>query len=138
VPPVPLPPDVDAFLRRPNPAVIATLRPDGAPHTAATWYDWDGEAIFLNMDGSRARLPWMRRDGRVALTVLDAESWYVHASLLGRVTRIEDDPDLSGIDRLSLRYRGQPYRNRTSPRVSAWMTVERWHGWTAAGLWPAA
>ena len=30
---VPVPAEVDEFLRLPNPAVVATLRPDGSPHT---------------------------------------------------------------------------------------------------------
>ena len=44
-----------------------------------------------------------------------------------------DDPGLGGIDRLSTHYGGRPYPNRESPRVSAWMAVERWHGWGAVG-----
>ena len=39
MPLVPVPAEVDAFLRLPNPAVIATLRPDGSPHSVPTWYD---------------------------------------------------------------------------------------------------
>jgi Pyridoxamine 5'-phosphate oxidase len=38
MPKPPLPPELDALLREPNPAVIATLKPDGAPHSVATWY----------------------------------------------------------------------------------------------------
>src|SRR3989449_7849749 len=104
MPTVPVPPDVDEFLSRPNPAVVATLRPDGSPHTVPTWYDWEDGLVLLNMDESRLRLGFIRRDPRVSLTVLDAASWYRHVSLLGRVVRIEDDADLADIDRLSLRY----------------------------------
>jgi hypothetical protein len=39
------------------------------------------------------------------------------------------DVDLVDIDRLSTHYGGRPYLDRESPRTSAWMTVERWHGW---------
>ena len=49
-------PEVDAFLRRPNPAVIATLRPDGSPHTVATWYDWEDGRALVNMEVTRLRL----------------------------------------------------------------------------------
>ena len=51
MPPVPVPPEVDAFLAWPNPAVVATVSPSGEPHTAATWYDWE--------DG-RIRSTWTR------------------------------------------------------------------------------
>jgi PPOX class probable F420-dependent enzyme len=126
------PPEIDELLRRPNPAVVATLRPDGSPHTVATWYLWDGERVLLNMDESRARLGFMRRDPRVSLTVLDAESWYRQVTLLGRVAELVDDPDLADIDRLSRHYGGEPFRDRESRRVSAWVEVESWHVWPPA------
>jgi PPOX class probable F420-dependent enzyme len=131
VPEPPVPPEVDAFLREPNPCVIATLRPDGSPHTVATWYDWEDGRVLVNMDATRLRLRFMRRDPRVALTVLNKDSWYDHVSLLGRVVSIEDDPDLADIDRLALRYTGKPYRDRSRKSVSAWIDVGRWHGWGA-------
>jgi PPOX class probable F420-dependent enzyme len=129
LPEAPVPPEIDAFLRKPNPAVIATLRPDGSPHTVATWYDWEEGRVLVNMDASRLRLRFMRRDPRVSLTALDEASWYTHVSVLGRVVSIEDDSDLSGIDRLATRYTGKPFRKRDAQRVNAWIEVERWHGW---------
>jgi PPOX class probable F420-dependent enzyme len=125
----PVPPEIDEFLRKPNPAVIATLRPDGSPHTAATWYDWEDGLVLVNMEDSRLRLRFMRHDPRVALTALAAESWYAHVSVIGRVVRLEDDPELADIDRLALRYTGKPFRRRESSRVSAWIEPERWHAW---------
>jgi PPOX class probable F420-dependent enzyme len=131
MPKPPVPPEVDEFLRRPNPAVIATLRPDGSPHSVATWYDWEDGRVLVNMDESRLRLRFMRRDPRVALTVLDWESWYRHISLIGRVVSIEPDPDLADIDRLSMRYLGHAYSDRERKSVSAWIEVDRWHGWAS-------
>jgi PPOX class probable F420-dependent enzyme len=133
VPPVPVPPEVDAFLARANPAVVATVRPDGSPHTVPTWYDWEDGRVLLNMDESRLRLGFLRRDPRVALTVLDDDSWYSHISLLARVVSIEADPDLHDIDRLAVRYTGRPFSRRDAERVSAWLEPERWHGWSGAG-----
>jgi PPOX class probable F420-dependent enzyme len=129
VPRVPVPPEVDAFLAEANPAVVATVSPAGAPHTAATWYDWEDGRVFLNMDESRLRLRYMRANPAVALTVLADGDWYRQITLLGRVVSIEDDPDLAGIDRLSIRYGGGPFHNRDARRVSAWMEPERWSGW---------
>lgn len=129
MPEAPVPPEVDAFLRKPNPAVIAALRPDGSPHSVATWYDWEGGRVLVNMDESRLRLRFMRRDPRVSLTVLDEDSWYTHVSLLGRVVSLEDDPDLEGIDRLAIRYTGKSFSKRDAKRVNAWIEVDRWHGW---------
>jgi PPOX class probable F420-dependent enzyme len=129
VPPVPVPPEIDAFLAEPNPAVVATVSPGGEPHTAATWYDWEEGRVFLNMDESRLRLRYMRENPAVALTVLAAGDWYRQVTLLGRIVSIEDDPDLAGIDRLSIRYGGGRFHNREARRVSAWMEPARWTGW---------
>jgi len=131
MPKPPVPPEVDEFLREPNPCVIATLRPNGSPHSVATWYDWDEGRILVNMDESRLRLDFMRRDPRVALTILDKDSWYSHISILGRVVSIERDPELADIDRLSRRYLGHDYRDRERTSWSAWIEVDRWHGWIA-------
>src|SRR5947199_4507327 len=109
MPPTPVPADVDEFLSRPNPAVVATVRPDGSPHTAATWYDWEDGRVLLNMEDSRLRLGYMRDNPHVALTVLAADNWYRHVSLIGRVVSIEEDVGLRDIDRLSVRYTGRPH-----------------------------
>ena len=129
MPRVPVPPEIDAFLAQPNPAVVATVSPRGAPHTAATWYDWEDGRVFLDMDATRLRLAYMRQNPAVALTVLGAQDWYRQITLLGRVVSIEEDPELAGIDRLSLRYTGRPFRDRQAHRVNAWMQPERWSGW---------
>jgi PPOX class probable F420-dependent enzyme len=129
MPPAPVPQHVEEFLRKPNPAVIASLRPDGSPHAVATWYGWDDGLALLNMDESRLRLRFMRRDPRVALCILDEENWYRQVTLFGRIVRIEDDRDLADIDRLAVRYTGQPFRTRDAKRVSAWLEPERWHDW---------
>jgi PPOX class probable F420-dependent enzyme len=136
MPPAPVPAEVDEFLRRPNPAVVASLRRDGSPHTVATWYDWDDHRVLLNMDESRLRLRFMRRDPRVALTVLDEEGWYRHVSLLGRIVALEVDSELRDIDRLARRYTGEAFRTRDRRRFSAWIHVEAWHGWEGSHAWP--
>ncbi len=133
MPKPPLPEDLQAILRKPNPCVIATLGPDGAPRTAATWYDWlDDGTVLLNMDDSRRRLPHMRREPRVALTILDGESWYRHPWWR---CRIRPDPELEDIDRLSRRYTDRPYRDRQRRSWTAIVEVERWHAWEGGHLY---
>ena len=50
MPKPPLPAELDALLREPNPATISTLKPNGAPHSVATWYLWEDGRILVNMD----------------------------------------------------------------------------------------
>jgi PPOX class probable F420-dependent enzyme len=133
VPKPPLPDDVRDLLSKPNPAVITSLRPDGQPVSVATWYLLDGDRILVNMDEARRRLEYLRNDPRVSLTALDEANWYTHVSVQGRVVEMHDDPDLTDIDRLSVHYGGSPYANRERKRVSAWIEIDTWHGWGAAG-----
>lgn len=112
---------------QPHAAVVATVRSDGAPYSAATWYDWDEGRILLNMDSERLRLSHIRRDPRVAVTVIDLSDWYHAVTVFGRVVELRDDEGFADIDRLSLRYRGTPYWNRERPRVTALVEPERWH-----------
>ncbi|MFB4426787.1 PPOX class F420-dependent oxidoreductase [Streptomyces sp. QL37] len=125
----PLPEAAVAMLRKPNPAVIATLRSDGQPVSTATWYLWEDGRVLVNMDEGRKRLDHVRRDPRVTLTVLDDSDWYTHVTLIGRVVEMSDDEGLAGIDRLSQQYLGQPYADRERARVNAWIAIDRWHGW---------
>ena len=129
MPKTPLPDRVVELLRRPNPAVMATLAADGRPVTVATWYLFEDDGrILLGLDAKRARLKHMRADPRVSLTVL-APDWYTHVSLQGRVVSITDDVGLRDIDRLARHYTGDAYPNRERRRVSAHMEIDRWHAW---------
>jgi PPOX class probable F420-dependent enzyme len=135
MPKPPLPPHLEEVLTAPNPAVIGTVTPDGRPNTVATWYVWEDGRALVNMAESRSRLEYLRRDPQVSLTVLDGDSWYRHITLHGRATTIEDDPDLTDIDRISKHYTGEPYARREQGRVSAWIEVQSWHAWNGGKPW---
>jgi PPOX class probable F420-dependent enzyme len=116
-----------AMLAKPNPSVISTLRSDGQPVSAATWYLLRDEHILVNMDTGRKRLGHMRKDPRVSLTVLDEADWYTHITVI----KIYDDEGMTDIDAVSQHYQGQPYPRRDRPRVSALIEIDRVHGWGA-------
>lgn len=131
MPKTPVTAEVAEFLAKANPAVMSSNRPDGQPVSVATWYIWDDGRILINMQEDRKRLDYLREDPRVSLTVLDDDNWYTHVSLQGRITTWKDDTDLADIDRLCMHYGGTPYPNRERARISAWIDVDRWHGWGA-------
>jgi PPOX class probable F420-dependent enzyme len=131
MPKPPLPEAAVAMLRKPNPAVITTLRQDGQPVSTATWYLWDDGRVLVNMDEGRKRLDYMRHDPRVALDVLDESDWYTHLAITGHVDEWRDDPGLDDIDRIARHYVGHPYQQRDRGRISAWIAVDAWHGWGA-------
>ncbi|MFZ0377886.1 MAG: PPOX class F420-dependent oxidoreductase [Solirubrobacteraceae bacterium] len=135
MPKPPLPPDLVAFLAEPNPSVIATIRPDGSPHTAATWYLWVDDRVLVNMDEGRRRLEHLRQEPQVSLTVLGREDWYHHVTLHGHVAELMPDPQFTDIDRLSEHYTGRAYPQRDRGRVSAWIEVTSWHAWAVIEPW---
>ena len=94
-----------------------------------TWYEWLDGRILVNMDESRSRLAHMRREPRVAITVMDEDSWYSHVLITGRVVEIRRDPDLADIDRLARRYAGRPHRDRSRKSVTALIEPATWFVW---------
>jgi len=131
----PFPAPVLDLLRRPQPAVIGVVRPDGSPVTAATWYllEEDGAGgwhVLVNFDATRKRVRHLRANPHVSLTVLD-DDWYTHGTLLGRVIAWRDDADLGDTDRIARHYTGKPYAVRDHARVTAVVEVDRWTGWGA-------
>ncbi|MBO0839366.1 MAG: PPOX class F420-dependent oxidoreductase [Sciscionella sp.] len=132
MPKPPVSAEASELLAKPNPAVITTVRQDGQPVSVATWYLWQDGKILVNMDQGRKRLDYLRNDPRVSLTVFDGQSWHTHVSLQGRVVELTEDADLSTIDRISEHYISRPYpASRERKRVSAWIEIDRWHGWGA-------
>ena len=131
MPTPPLPDDLRRMLAEPNPAVMATLRKDGQPVTVATWYLFEDDRILVNLQEDRTRLQHLRTDPRVALTMLDAKTWYTHVSVQGHVAEIVDDADLADIDRIARHYTGTPFRARDRKRVSVWIEIDRHHAWQA-------
>jgi hypothetical protein len=105
--------------------VLATVRRDCTPTTTACWYDLQDGKVLITMYTDARRLPNIRHSPHVALTIIGDDP-YQHVSLAGRVVEIWDDPDLEVMDRLSMRYMGEPWPERKAC-VSALVEIERWH-----------
>lgn len=131
MPSLPVPDRWQDVLRQPNPAVLACIRPDGTPLTAAVWYLWDDERVLLTFDRDRVRLRFIRQNPAVSLTVLDGGDWFRNLSLFGRVVELHDDEGLRHADRLAQHYVGHHYPGRERPRVFGWMDVDRYFAWDA-------
>ncbi len=109
-----LPADVRALFDAANYAHLATVLPDGGPHTVPVWARIeDGKIAFLTSPESR-KARNLAADPRVAISVTDRDNPYVMALVRGRVTaRLDGEPAWDIIDRLSVEYTGQPYPLRT-------------------------
>ncbi len=106
--------DVRALLEAPNFAHLATALPDGSPHSVPIWIRLEGERVaFFTQEGSR-KARNLERDPRVALSLTDFENPYLSAWLRGRVVeKLEGDEALEVIDRLSVKYTGEPFPMRS-------------------------
>jgi PPOX class probable F420-dependent enzyme len=122
----PVPSGLHAFLAAPRPAVVASLRDDGSPVTAACWFRFDGSHVLLSVAADGQRLRHVRRDPRVALTVL-GEREFTHLSVLGHVVGITRDSDFTAVDEFARHYTGRPYPNHDEPGYVLRVEVERWY-----------
>jgi PPOX class probable F420-dependent enzyme len=101
-------------------AQLATLMPDGSPHVAPVWVDYDGSHIVINSAKGRVKDRNMRRDPRIGMDLLDPDNPYRHLSIRGRVTEITEKGADEHIDKLTKKYLGQdkyPYRGNGEVRV---------------------
>ncbi len=109
-----LPEAVRTLLDGPNFAHIATVLPDGGPHSVPVWIGLEGGRIaFLTGPGSR-KARNLDRDPRVAISITAHDNPFTMAVIRGRVAeRIDGDEAWAIIDRISHKYTGQPYPLRT-------------------------
>ncbi|GIF63199.1 PPOX class F420-dependent enzyme [Asanoa ishikariensis] len=106
-------------------AHLATVLPDGAPHTVPVWVGTHGDhVVFLTGPGSR-KARNLRRDPRVALSLAPAENPFEPVIIRGHVVRwLEGDAAWAVVDELSTKYVGQPYP-REDERVVALIEIDR-------------
>ena len=106
-------------------AHLATVSPDGSPHSIPLWVATRGEQIvFLTGPNSR-KARNLRRDPRVALSLAPADNPFQPIVVRGRVVEwIEGDAAWEIVDQISTKYIGQPYP-RQEERVVAVVEPER-------------
>ncbi len=96
-----------AIIDKPNLAFVATVMADGSPHVTPVWIERDGDTITFNTATGRVKWRNMRRDPRIALTVVDRDDDYARVVVRGRVAEmIEGEEADRQIDRLSKKYTG--------------------------------
>lgn len=98
------------FLEKPNFAVLATISPSGRPQATPMWFLLDGEEILINTAKGRTKLRNIRANPHVALSIYDRDQPYTHIQIRGRVVAIDEAHGARDIERLSHRYRGEPYK----------------------------
>jgi PPOX class probable F420-dependent enzyme len=90
-------------------AQLATLMPDGSPQLSPVWFDYDGEHIRINTAVGRLKDRNMRRDPRVAISIVDPNEPERALNIRGRVVEISEDANLKHMHGLTRRYRGDDW-----------------------------
>jgi PPOX class probable F420-dependent enzyme len=105
-----LPPDLLELAGSLAVAHVATLLPDGSPHSVPVWIGVeDGRLAFLTSPSSRKGRN-LAHDPRIAVSILDPANPARMAMVRGRLgTTLEGDPAWEVIDRISTKYIGGPY-----------------------------
>ena len=99
-------------------ASLATVMADGSPQVTPVWFDFDGTHVRVNSAKGRVKDRNMRRNGRVALSILDPDNPYRHMAIRGRVEEITEAGADAHIDSLSKKYLGRDrYPNRRPGEV---------------------
>ena len=103
-----------------NFATIATTMSDGSPQASVTWIDSDGTSIIFNTAEGRLKANNLRRDGRVAIAVTDAENPYRQVMVRGIVVEDTLEGASEHADLLAQKYLGvekYPYMQPGEVRV---------------------
>ena len=117
-------PEAALFTEGRNFVHVATVLPDGAPHSVAVWAIYEAGRIAFFTQPSSRKARNLARDPRVALSVVDFENPYRTLRVRGRVVEtVEGDAALAIIDRISQHYVGAPFPMRSG--VVFWIEPER-------------
>lgn len=101
-------------------AQLATLMPDGSPHVAPVWFEYDGQHFLINTAKGRVKDRNMRRDPRVGIDILDPDNPYRHLSVRGRVVGVTEEGAAEHINKLAKKYIGKdryPYSGPGEVRI---------------------
>ena len=117
--------DVRRVLGGTSIAHLATVLPDGSPHSVPLWVDTRGDqVVFLTGPQSR-KARNLRRDPRMALSIAPVDDPFTPVVVRGRVVEwLEGDAAWEVIDRISTKYTGAPYP-RQEERIVAVVEPER-------------
>ena len=114
-----LDPDVRRVLDGTSIAHLATVLPDGSPHTVPLWVGVRGDRIVILTGPGSRKARNLRRDPRMALSIAPADNPFMPVIVRGRVVEwLEGDAAWEIVDELSRKYIGGPY-SREQERVVA-------------------
>jgi PPOX class probable F420-dependent enzyme len=94
------------LLNSPALAHVATLGAQGEPQSTPVWIGWDGEHIRFSQTKRQQKYRNLRRDPRIALSIVDPRNPYRYLEVRGVAIAFEDDPDRAFVDSMARKYLG--------------------------------
>ena len=112
---------------RRNFAHLATVLPDGSPHSAPVWVGREGERLIVTTDEGSVKARNTLRDPRVAISIVDLNDPYSEVQLRGRVVERRRDSDFKLIDAISKKYVGKAWPYREEAPVALVIEIDKAH-----------
>ena len=108
-----IPESAKRLLDEPQLAHFVTLMKDGSPQVTPVWVTHDGSHVIVNTAEGRQKPRNLRRDPRVAVSVVDRENPFRYVLVRGRVSEIIGGEEAwQSIEALSQKYNGRAYPRR--------------------------
>ena len=105
-----LDPEVRRVLEGTSIAHLATVLPDGSPHSVPLWIGTHGDRIVFLTGPNTRKARNLRRDPRLALSIAPADDPFTPVVIRGHVVEwLEGDAAWEIIDGLASKYIGGPY-----------------------------
>jgi PPOX class probable F420-dependent enzyme len=120
-----IPPGVRELLAAPNYVHLSTLRANGSPRSHVVWVGLEGDHVLVCTSDTTWKAKDMRRDPRVAMSVIDHTNPYRMAMLQGHVIDERPDEGCRYMDPISVKYTGAPFPSRGPDRVCFVIAIDR-------------
>ena len=98
--------DLQRLLQGRNLAFISTLSRDGSPHITPMWADMEGDVILINTFESSAKSKNIKKDPRIAISVVESNNPYNMVSIKGTVIDQTTEGAYEHLKKLDKRYLG--------------------------------
>jgi PPOX class probable F420-dependent enzyme len=85
-------------------AHVATIGPKGEPQVSPVVFGWDGTHLYFGMNKIRQKHRNLKREPRIALSIINPTDNFGSIEIRGVVARIEDDVDYKVLHQLSQKY----------------------------------
>ncbi|KAA9156017.1 PPOX class F420-dependent oxidoreductase [Amycolatopsis acidicola] len=119
-----LTPEIRALLDGTPIAHLATVLPDGSPHSVPLWVGTHDDYVVIMTGPGSQKARNLRRDPRVALSLTPPDAPYSPVMLRGHVVAwLDGDEGWAAVDEIATKYTGGPY-SRDSERVAGLIRID--------------